>query len=78
MNYFVLQSCIEPYGYLCDDHKCRQIEDAVAHDCLMTFSSKMSAEYYAECHDFTALDVADLRDIQEPEAIEGLENYLEL
>lgn len=78
MNYFALLSTIDDLSYLCDDHKCRTIEEAVAHDCLMTFSSKRAAQEYADQHDFIALEPVDLRDLTHPEAIDGIENYLSI
>lgn len=77
MNYFALLSKIDPLNYLCDDGKWRYIETAVAHDCLMTFSSRRAAQEYADTHELHAEPV-DLRDLTHPEAIDGIENYLSI
>lgn len=75
---YALISTIDNLSYLCDDLKCRYIELAVAMDCLMTFSSKRAAQEYADQHDFIALEPVDLRDLTNPEAIDGIENYLSI
>jgi hypothetical protein len=77
MNYFCLLSKIDYLSHLCDDFKWRKLETAVAHDCLMTFSSRRAAQEFADAHELHAEPV-DIRDLTHPEAIDGIENYLSI
>lgn len=78
MNY-ILKSCFAD-TYYCIDGSMRSIEDAIRMDELKTFTTRQAAQRFANRHEFIALDVEILEEMDQEvlETLDGLENYMEL